>query len=301
MKLFPADNTFRTDNQSPIETLQQSLEAPHSGDYPNTPKIDMELAIRPHKTGMSDSAGLVTEREFARTYDGDDYDDAWEAVEQYRRAITYHADNPDAGIGELVIDDGGTPAAVQGLYTAHKHRWIGVTYDEITPLNVLAAYVYSSGTISSHNYHPSFTLADGDSMVTNTLELMDIGYRDIERPGENRDPAVGPAEDAAVLGRVLSVLGVPVGRKTEIDDLSLPWYLEDAPASVRKRFVDIYCQNRAQPKPDNAGLTIIEERSQSYREELAALIESVSGERVNVTDNGVMISADAARALGIAH
>jgi len=166
---------------------------------------------------------------------------------------------------------------------------------------VLAAYVYSSGTISSHNYHPSFTLADGDSMVTNTLELMDIGYRDIERPGENRDPAVGPAEDAAVLGRVLSVLGVPVGRKTEIDDLSLPWYLEDAPASVRKRFVDIYCQNRAQPKPDNAGLTIIEERSQSYREELAALIESVSGERVNVTDNGVMISADAARALGIAH
>jgi len=143
----------------------------------------MELAIRPHKTGMSDSAGLVTEREFARTYDGDDYDDAWEAVEQYRRAITYHADNPDAGIGELVIDDGGTPAAVQGLYTAHKHRWIGVTYDEITPLNVLAAYVYSSGTISSHNYHPSFTLADGDSMVTNTLELMDIGYRDIERPG----------------------------------------------------------------------------------------------------------------------
>jgi len=60
---------------------------------------------------MSDSAGLVTEREFARTYDGDDYDDAWEAVEQYRRAITYHADNPDAGIGELVIDDGGTPAA----------------------------------------------------------------------------------------------------------------------------------------------------------------------------------------------
>jgi len=48
-------------------------------------------------------------------------------------------------------------------------------------------------------------------------------------------------------------------------------------------------------------LTIIEERSQSYREELAALIESVSGERVNVTDNGVMISADAARALGIAH
>jgi len=31
--------------------------------------------------------------------------------------------------------------------------------------------------------NPSFTLADGDSMVTNTLELMDIGYRDIERPG----------------------------------------------------------------------------------------------------------------------
>jgi len=196
VKLFPADNTFRTDNQSPIETLQQSLEAPHSGDYPNTAKIDMDLAIRPHETSISDSAGLVTEREFARTYDGGDYDDAWEAVEQYRRAITYHADNPDVGIGELVrisgatrvsvqswIDDGGTPAAVQGLYTAHKHRWIGVTYDEITPLNVLAAYVYSSGTISSHNYHPSFTLADGDSMVTNTLELMDIGYRDIERPG----------------------------------------------------------------------------------------------------------------------
>lgn len=261
---------------------------------------------------MPDSDSLITEKELARTYDGGDYDDAWAAVEQYRRAITYHTDNPDAGIGELVrisgatrvsvqswIDDGGTPPAVQGLYTAHKHRWIGVTYDEITPLNVLAAYVYSSGTISSHNYHPSFTLADSDSMVTNTLALMNVGHRDIERPGENRESAVGPAKDAAVLGRVLSVLGVPVGRKTEIDNLSLPSYLEGAPASVRKRFVDIYVRNRGQSKPDNAGVVIREDRTHAYRAELAALIESVASERVNATDSGVMVSAAAARSLGV--
>ncbi|QCS42643.1 hypothetical protein [Natrinema versiforme] len=262
---------------------------------------------------MSNPDALVTEQALARTYDGGDYDDVWEVVNQYRRAITYHADNPKAGIGEIVrvadasrvsvqswIDDGATPSVVQGLYTAHEYDWIGVTYEDLTPLNILAASVYSSGTISIHNWHPTFSVDDiENSLVLNALELIGVGHQDVETGADQSGPAVRPATDAAVLGRVLSVLGVPAGSKATPDDLSLPWYLEEAPESVRKRFVDIYLENRAHPKPDSAGLQISESRPRSYREELAELIESVAGESVTATDSTVMISADAARALGL--
>lgn len=261
---------------------------------------------------MTDSDVLVTEEDFARTYDGGTYDEAWPKVNQYRRVITYQTDNPDAGTGELMRVSGAahdhvvswatkdaTPSVIQGLYKAHGYNLISVTYDEITPLNVLVANAISSGSINSHNYRPTFTVSSlENSMVVNSLELIGVGYQTMDSPNSS-NPLIGPEKDAAVLGRVLSVLGVPVGRKTEIEDISLPQYLEDAPASVRKRFVDIYLQNHGLPKHDSAGLQIKEDRPQSYREELADLIASVAGETVTVTDNGVMVSVDAVRALGL--
>ncbi|WP_435551754.1 hypothetical protein [Natrinema sp. CGMCC1.2065] len=257
------------------------------------------------------SESLVPEREFARTYNGGTYDDAWAVVQQFRSAITYHRDHPDAGIAEIMrvsgadrvatvswIDDGATPLVVQGLHTAYGYNILGIGYDEITPLNVLVAAALSAGTIDAHNHQPMFTVESTDnSLVVNSLDLIGVGSRDIEN-GSGDTPTAAPAEDAAVLGRVLEVLGVPVGSKTDADELALPPYLEDAPAAVRRQFVDVYLENRGQPKADSDGLAIKEERPDTYQEGLADLIESVADEPVTVTDSGIMVSAAAARALG---
>ncbi|ELZ12113.1 hypothetical protein C478_10953 [Natrinema thermotolerans DSM 11552] len=256
---------------------------------------------------------VVSEVAFARTYDGGDYEDAWAAVEQYRRAITYHTDNPDAEIATLMrvsgasrnsivswITDGATPPPVKGLYTAYDYSVVTVPPEDITALNVLAAHALTAGSISEHNYQPTFTVdAPANSLAANALELLGFGCQELENGAADSNPTIGPATDAAILGRALTVLGVPTGNKTDYEDLSLPPYLHDAPDPVRRQFVDIYLENRARPKAGSAGLIITEDRPQSYREMLAELIESVAGERVTATKHGVTISADAARSLGI--
>ncbi|OLZ41421.1 hypothetical protein A6E15_10665 [Natrinema saccharevitans] len=113
----------------------------------------------------------MTEPEFARTYDGGAYDDAWAAVKQYRRVIAYHRDNPDAGIAELMrisgaprnsvvswIDDGATPLVTQGLYKAHDYKLLEVDYDEITPLNILVAAALSAGRSTPETTSPRLQL-----------------------------------------------------------------------------------------------------------------------------------------------
>jgi len=265
--------------------------------------------VRTQRLFMAEA--LVTERQFARTYDGGDYDDAWAAVQQYRRAITYHRDHPEAGTAKVMrvsgaprnsvvswINDGATPLVVQGLHTAYDYNILEIDYSDITPLNVLVAASLSSGTIDARNHQPMFTVDSlENSLVVNSLELVGVGYQELET-GTGEAPNIAPADDAAVLGRVLEALGVPIGGKTDANELALPPYLEDAPIAIRRQFVDIYLENRGQPKADSDGLAIKEDRTQAYQEQLASLIESVAGESVTVADSGIMVSADAARALG---
>lgn len=107
-----------------------------------------------------------------------------------------------------------------------------------------------------------------------------------------------PADDASVLGRVLSLLGAPVGPKNAAGPLTLPAYLTDAPEPIRLEFVAVYLQNRGHRYEEKATIHFREDRSPEYLDELAALIATVSGERVTVSERNVIVSADAARALG---
>lgn len=107
-----------------------------------------------------------------------------------------------------------------------------------------------------------------------------------------------PADDASVLGRVLSLLGAPVGPKNAAGPLTLPAYLTDAPEPIRLEFVAVYLQNRGHRYEEKATIHFREDRSPEYLDELAALIATVSGERVTVSEWNVIVSADAARALG---
>ncbi|OVE84317.1 hypothetical protein [Natronolimnobius baerhuensis] len=262
---------------------------------------------------MSDRAtSLVSEPDFAATYDGGAYDDAYTAVDQYRRVRTYQADNPDKGYTAISNalglptgrvrswTDGKTPNVVAGLRTARDREWLEVGYDDeqFTALNALVANVYSGGSILK-NWQPTFVLNERGyhSHVIDALELAGVGHTVHEEADEVSGPVVRPGDDGAILGRVLHVLGAPLGKKSELEDFALPWYLEDAPVDVRELFVHSYLANRAYKDSSSDSVQIIEERPNGYREALATLIESVAGEPVRAGEASVTISADAARAL----
>ncbi|MFP8957157.1 hypothetical protein ACLI4Y_10535 [Natrialbaceae archaeon A-CW3] len=258
---------------------------------------------------MTDRA-FVTDRDLARTFDGGAYDDAYEIVEQYRKATRYaskHGVKSSATASALDlprnrlrtwIDDDGAPDVVNGINTARRYGWLNVTYDDrkFTALNALVANVFSGGSIAEQYYRPSFALnhRGEDSHVIDALELADVDYQLVtDRPG--RADEARPTKDGTVLGRVLVTLGAPIGPKAH-QTLSLPEYLEDAPEDVRRLFVSCYLENRGHRH--GSILKFREERSRAYLDELAALIEDIAGGSVTVSEKNVTISKAATENLG---
>ncbi|MHC3439232.1 hypothetical protein ACYJ1Y_14355 [Natrialbaceae archaeon A-gly3] len=260
-----------------------------------------------------DESRLITDEALARTYDGGYYTDAYAVVEQYHEIMSYASRHPDMGSSAISsrfediprsrirtwTDDGGTPDPIRCIDTAREYGWLYTTPgdDVFRGLNGLVANVFSGGVIDSSTYRPSFALNERGTRasVFDALELVGVDYRVEER--DDRADEVFPTDDGTVLGRVLSVLGAPVGAKTQ-QHLELPDYLEDAPAETRRTFVEHYLENRATRHEGKDTLTIQEEdRPRSYLEDLCALIRDVSGGEVTASDMRVTISADAARRL----
>lgn len=254
---------------------------------------------------------LVGLEDFVATYDGGQYVDAMEAIEDYGRVMRHHQVNPDMGssalAGRLEIPrgrirpwlEGGAPDPVRGLETARDHGWVGVSFSDACfgPLNVLVAGVFSGGSIAEQYYQPRWAVDDRgrESGIRDALTELGVGYRvDADRDG--RADEIVPASDAVVLGRVLSVLGAPVGPKAE-QRLSLPDYLDRAPNSIRDQFVDVYLANRA-IEPHNDVVRFREERSDAYLSELAGLIEDVADAPVTITEKNVTLSVPATEAVG---
>lgn len=260
------------------------------------------------KTTVND-VELVTERELAATYDGGAYVDAWDAVEQYRRATSYAfrkqvKSGATASALELPrgrvrtwVDDDGAPDAVRALETAREYGWLEVGYDDpvFEGLNTLVANVFSGGSIATETYSPSFALDDRRQSVLDALETAGVGYTIVDDRDGRADEA-RPTEAASVLGRVLAVLGAPVGEKAD-QHVSLPAYLEDAPTEIRREFVDAYLANRAISHDGKATLHIQEQRNRDYLAALASLIDDVADGGVALRERHIVISADAARRL----
>ncbi|MFC7214576.1 hypothetical protein ACFQO4_10875 [Saliphagus sp. GCM10025334] len=257
---------------------------------------------------MTDSV-FVTEEDLARTFDGGAYEDAFEIVEQYRKATRYTSKH-DVKSGATAsaldlprsrlrtwIDEGGAPDAVNCIEAARRHGWLNLEYGDskFDALNALVANVFSGGSIARENYTPTFALnRHGDeSHVIDALGLAGVDYDLLERTG--RADEARPTTDGRVLGRVLASLGAPVGSKAD-NELELPAYLEDAPDDVRRLFVVCYLENRAHAH--RSILKFREERSRAYLEDLAALIEDVAAGPVTVSEKNVNISKAAAENLG---
>lgn len=263
---------------------------------------------------------LVGERDIARTYDGSRYSGdvgSWDIVEQYRRVATYRLSNPDSGYTAIASAlelpkgrvrswyEGKTPAVVAGLETARDYGWLEIdtTDPAFEPLNTLVAGIYAAGSLNPDNWIPIFALNEHgfESAIVDALEAAGVGWQEHEEDRDgNRGPTIRPAHDGAVLGRVLHVLGVPIGKKAHLEDLSLPDYLDDAAADVRDSWVRTYLLHRGYEDRTSDSIQILEDRPRSYRRELADLIESVADAPVRAGDQSVTISAEAARALEVA-
>ncbi|MFC6716271.1 hypothetical protein ACFQGT_07800 [Natrialbaceae archaeon GCM10025810] len=267
---------------------------------------------------MTGSEPFVTARELAATLDGSPYDDTWRALQQYERVVDYSARHPEKGSVAVAnaleismgrarswVDDGRTPIARTAIDTADDLGWLNLEYDDATfqGMNALVANVFSGGYIPADRWEPYFVLNERGyrSHVLDALEL--VGVDELHEAADDRDnaaPRVRPAEHSALLGRVLSVLGAPRGKKSTLEDIALPAYLEDAPDDTRELFVQCYLANRSYPDATSDSVQINERRPREYRDELAALIEDVAGERVTSGEETITISAAAARSLGLA-
>jgi len=252
---------------------------------------------------------LVTERDIAETFDGGAYENAYEIVEQYRKATRYASKHNvksgatasalDLPRGRLRtwIDEGGAPDSVNCIETARVNGWLNVTYsdDVFAGLNALVANVFSGGSINQKHHLPLFALNSRgeDSHVIDALNIANVEYT-IEERGPNRADEVRPV-NGTTLGRVLVSLGAPVGPKAQ-QRLELPAYLEGAPEKVQRLFVVCYLENRGQQR--ESVVTFREERSQQYLESLAALISDVANASVQVSEKNVVLSKAATVNLG---
>lgn len=253
---------------------------------------------------------------FARTYDPPAYEDAWEAVEDYQRTMDAAARYPQKKSGALArrvelprgrirpwVDGDAKPDAVRGLQRAEDRGWIDVPQSSAVfrGLNTLVAWVFSSGSISHRNYRPMFVV-DGraaEARLSKAFVQVGLSYQYTRRDESGRADEVVPDADASVLGRVLTVLGAPLGEKSERSAVSLPTYLATAPASVRRAFARTYVLNRGQVTPGKDTVKFREERPESYLSALRSLLRDVTGESVSVSERNVILSADAARALDV--
>lgn len=260
---------------------------------------------------MAATHALVSERALARTYNTRSYADPYDAVEDYRRVQRYKSKHPSKGSSAIAsalelprgrirpwLDDS-KPDPVHAIETARDYGWLAPDYDDpaFTALNTLVANVFSGGSIAAQNYQPSFALnhRGTESHVVDALELAGVPFEIVARDG--RADEARPTTDGTVLGRVLAVLGAPVGPKTD-QHLTLPPYLEHAPRAVRETFAYAYLENRAIEHAGKDTLHIQEQRNRDYLAALADLLADVADGDVSLGERHIVISAEAARSLG---
>lgn len=257
---------------------------------------------------------MFTEESLARTYDPVSYADAYDLVEDYQRVAEYRLSHPDAGSTAIARAlelprsrirpwlDGSTPDPVRAIQQARDEGWLEATVADATgqALNVLVATILSGGSVSQ-SYEPRFVAGRStvEEAIRDALATLDVGVREVNVDDDHRATELTPDRNRILLGRVLAAIGVPVGPKTSENLTGLPEYLSDAPPSARARFAEIYVSNRGSDLKGKDTLGVREVRSGAYLRELAALLEDVSGESVTTYDGGLIVSAAAARALGL--
>jgi len=257
---------------------------------------------------------LPTVEAFAGTYNTPGYADPMESVDDYRR---YQREWATSELGSAAIstrmelprgrirswEDGSKPDVVNGIETALERQWLEqpLDSDSFAALNRLVAGVFSGGSINTETYEPSFSAPDEwvDQQLRADLETLGAGCR-VAMSNSGNVEELRPESDASVLGRVLVALGSPQGPKAETAR-RLPAYLygESSTNRIRREFVRVYVANRGVRVEDKGFVQIQEERSDRYREALAALLQSVVGVDVRCGQRAIRFDDEGVAKLGL--
>lgn len=256
---------------------------------------------------------FVSEEELANTYNPDA---GWQAVTQYRDALQLRENNPELARAEIarrvnrpasavrgwLVEDK-TPKVVQGINSAQQRGWIGIesTSEQFRAINQLVAWIFSGGGIAENVFIPHFSVDDAltVSTVCQLLRWADLPYR-IDGDQSDRGTTVIPSQAAAVFGRVLYVLGAPIGIKAQKESIELPAYLRSLSEAHQRDFLRVYILNRGRDlRKDNlAGTYLHSLRSEAFCKQIKDLIESVTAGTATVGSKAeVWISAESVRDL----
>lgn len=234
---------------------------------------------------------FVSEKELARTYGPET---GWQAVEQYREAHRLRTNNPDLARAEIarrvnrpasavrgwLVEDK-TPKVEKAVEQAHQRGWINVesTSEQFRAINQLTAWIFSGGGVAEQTFTPHFSIDDHLmlSTVSQLLRWAGLTYR-IDRNQTERGAVVVPRQAASVFGRVLSVLGAPIGVKADKQRLELPEYVTSLDEEHQRDFLRVYVLNRGRDlhKDNITGTYLHSLQSEAFCEEIKTLIESVT-------------------------
>lgn len=254
---------------------------------------------------MPDSDSNPLAVALAGTYSPAGASSGWERVAEYHRVRDYTAAHPEQGSSAVAnaldlprgrmrswVDGDGRPDPVRAIEVAEQHDWLTQNWDRPVAhgLNVLVAWVFSGGSISTESYRPYFTVQDtlSGGILDTAFTHVGVSYRIERTESEIRGTQATPSEYATVLGRTLVAWGAPTGVKHRERPLSLPSYLWDAPEDVRLDFARTYLLNRGVARQDNTALPIQfrEERPPEYRSEVLALFKRLVDDPDAVTQMG---------------
>ncbi|KPN31105.1 hypothetical protein SY89_01847 [Halolamina pelagica] len=254
---------------------------------------------------------LLDQKSLARTYDPPNRVDPWDGVELYRESQTYPdnwgsrkvARRMDVSRGEISrwVDGDSKPDAVHAIEFARDHGWLA---EEWTPTTIalaeLAVSIFAFGSIETDTLLPTWarTQPDNEAVVEAALEQVGTGYRSV--PNGEETAQIRPTDGASYLGRALSVINAPVGHKNDETVRQLPNWVDDAPDEARETFALLLVRGRGYETDRRDTRFIKTRRSRQYFFDVADLIEEVTGESANVFEQGVTVSADAVRELGLA-
>ncbi len=198
------------------------------------------------------------------------------------------------------VDGDSKPDAVHAIQFARHNGWLVEDWTPTTEaLAELAISIFAFGSIETDTLLPTWarTQADNEAVVEAALEQVGVGYQSVENGEETVQ--IRPDVGASYLGRALSVMGAPVGHKNDQTVRGLPRWVDDAPAGARETFALLLVRGRGYETDRRDTRFIKTRRDQQYFFDVADLIEDVTGESANVFEQGVTVSADAVRQLGL--
>jgi hypothetical protein len=231
----------------------------------------------------------------AKTYEGGYHDDPWELVEQHRRVMEYTAEHPQKGSSAVAnalnvprsrirpwMESDSKPDPVRAVEIAEANDWLDFSFGEpsFNALNVLVAWIFASGSITVDIYRPGFIVDNPQQEHCLQNSFSTVGITEVRRTRtktRKRATEIFPTQHASVLGRLLYVLGAPVGTKHSERDFSLPEYLTDAPWDTKFEWARTFVWLRSTAVENGSELTIQirEERSESYQTEMRGFLNSL--------------------------